>query len=120
MAIDLTRASNDELSRISSGHLTPSMAAEYLKEGRIALRSFADVLRNLYKKPDLQQKLTDAFLEASPDSVPASVARKIRNWLNGQNKPTSREDVYLIAFALGLTEGQARKMCLGNCFCCSM
>lgn len=114
MAIDLTQMSNDELSRISSGHLTPSMAAEYLKEGRIALRSFPDVLRVLYSKPDLQQKLTEAFQAAAPESAPASVARKVRNWLGGQNKPASREDVYLIAFALGLTEGQTGAL-LGYC-----
>ena len=114
MAIDLTQMSNDEFSRISSGHMTPSMAAEYLKEGRIALRTFADVLRAVYIKPDLQQKLTDAFQAAAPDAAPASVARKVRNWLNGQNKPTNREDVYIIAFALGLSEGQAGAL-LGFC-----
>ena len=114
MAIDLTQASNDELSRISSGRMTPSMAAEYLKEGRIALRTFADILRAIYMKPDLQEKLTSAFVESSPDSAPASVARKVRNWLNGQNKPTNREDVFIIAFALGLSEGQTGAL-LGFC-----
>ena len=93
MSIELTYMSENEFSRISSGHMTPTMAAEYLKEGRIALRSFRDVLLGIYPEPDLQQKLTDAFVAASPDSAPASVARKVRNWLNGQNKPTAREDV---------------------------
>ena len=106
MAIDLTQMSVDEYSKISSGHTTPSMAAEYLKEGRIALRTFRDLLTALYPGTDLQQRLTDAFLAASPDSVPASVARKVRNWLGGQNAPTNREDIFIIAFALGLTEGQ--------------
>ena len=90
------------------------MAAEYLREGRIALRTFPDVLRSVCIKPDLQQILTDAFQAASPDSAPASVARKVRNWLNGQNKPTSREDVYIISFALGLSEGQTGGL-LGFC-----
>jgi len=107
MAIELTQMSNNELSRISSGQLTPSMAAQYLKEGRIALRTFADVLLGLYRGADLQQRLTAAFVAASPESAPASVARKVRNWLNGQNKPVNREDVYILAFALGLTERQA-------------
>lgn len=114
MAIELTQMSVDEYHRISSGSLTPAMAAEYLKEGRILLRSFSDVLRSFYSNPDLQQRLTDAFQAAYPDSAPASVARKIRNWLSGQNKPASREDVFLIAFALGLTEGQASAL-LGFC-----
>ena len=52
MALDLTQMSNDEFSRISSGHRTPSMAPEYLKEGRIAQRTFPDVLLSVYIKPD--------------------------------------------------------------------
>lgn len=112
--IELTQMSVDEYNRIRDGNMTPSMAAEYLKVGRIALRSFRDVLLSLYPEADLQQKLTDAFVAASPESAPASVARKVRNWLNGQNKPTNREDVFLIAFALGMTEGQAGAML---CYC---
>ena len=114
MSIELTQMSADEYQKISSGSMTPSMAAEYLKEGRIALREFPALLRSIYDKPDLQQKLTDAFAAAVPGSNPDSVGKKIRNWLNGKNKPTAREDVFILAFALGLTEGQTSVL-LGHC-----
>ena len=114
MSIALTQMSADEYQKISSGMMSPSMAAEYLKEGRIALREFPALLRGFYDKPDLQQKLTDAFVSAAPGSNPASVGKKVRNWLNGQNKPTNREDVFILSFALGLTEGQASAL-LGHC-----
>ena len=114
MSIELTQMSADEYEKISSGMMTPSMAAEYLKEGRIALREFPAILRSMYDAPDLQQKLTDAFAAASPDSNPASVGKKVRNWLNGQNKPTNREDIFILAFALGLTESQTSAL-LGHC-----
>lgn len=89
------------------------MAAEYLKEGRIVLRAFCDVLRDMYPLPDLQDRLIAGF-QADDGTDPRSVGKKVRNWLKGQNRPTSREDVFRIAFALGLSEEHANHL-LGLC-----
>ena len=114
MSIELTTMSASEYSRIRSGQLTPSMAAEYLKEGRIALRGFGTVLQELYPDPDLQNRLISAFLADDPSASPDSVRKKVRNWVSGQNRPTNREDIFHIAFALSLSESQANYL-LGLC-----
>ena len=46
MAIDLTQMSNDEFSRISSGHMTPSMAAEIAVPDREAVLREFEALEN--------------------------------------------------------------------------
>lgn len=114
MEIELTTMSADEYNRIRTKQMTPAMAAEYLREGRITLRSFRETLADMYPGPDLQQRLIAAFTSDEPAANPDSVRRKIRNWLTGQNQPTSREDIFHIAFALSLNEPQANHL-LGLC-----
>ena len=111
MSVELTKISADEYSRILSGEMTPAMAAEYLRGEHIVPRNFGDILRSLYDAEDLQFRLTAAF---SMDGESASVNRKIYNWITGKNCPTNREDVFRIAFALDLTEGQTNYL-LGFC-----
>lgn len=48
MNIALTHTSKEELDRILSNNFTPAMAAEYLKEERISLRSFGEALQEIY------------------------------------------------------------------------
>ena len=114
MNIELTVQSAAEYDRLSSGQMTPAMAAEYLREEQIILRGFPEVLRELYPLPDLQLRLQDAFLSDCPELNQESTARKIRNWVSGQNTPASREDLFHIAFALGLSEAEASTL-LGLC-----
>lgn len=114
MPVELTTQSSSEYDRLRSGQLTPAMAAEYLREGRIVLRSFSDTLRQLCPDPDLTSRLTAAFCAADPAADPASVSRKVRNWVSGQNRPSLREDIFLIAFTLRLSESDASFL-LGLC-----
>lgn len=114
LGVELTKMSADEYRLIRSGQMTPAMAAQYLREERITLRSFNDTLRELYPQPDIQSRLVSAFQQDDPDANPDSIGRKIRNWLSGQNKPTNREDIFHIAFALSLSEPQANFL-LGLC-----
>lgn len=108
----LTQSSADQLHKISSGEMTPRMAAHYLRDERIPLRSFGETLREFYPHADLRERLLAAFSDGS--AAPASTARKMQNWLNGSFKPSSREDVFRVAFALGLTEEQTSNL-LGLC-----
>lgn len=110
MPIELTRQSAVEYDNIVSGKMTPAMAAEYLRNGRVTVRSFADTLREMYSAPDLIPRMTDFFQTASPDANPQSVSRKIRNWLTGRHQPADREDVFKTAFALGLGEEQLNSL----------
>lgn len=112
--MDFTTQSEQEYERLHSGAMSPAMAAEYLRSKDIVLRSFAETLRQLYPSADLKARLVAAFCADNPSSNPDSVTRKIQNWLSGQNQPSSREDVFHIAFALGLSEADT-SLLLGLC-----
>ena len=112
--IELTNPSNQEYSFLNSHGMTPAMAAEYLWSGRIILRTFHDTLRKFYPCPDLLPRLTAAFQADARDGKPDSIAKNVRNWVSGRNQPTSREDIFHIAFALSLSEQQASCL-LGLC-----
>ncbi len=114
MSIELTQASSDEYQKLFSQQMSPAMAASYLREGRISLRSFGEVLRRFYPAGDILSRLVAAFQELSPELSADAVSKKLRNWLSGRNMPTDREDVFVIAFALELTESQTSYL-LGLC-----
>lgn len=131
-----------EYNQLSSGQMTPAMAAEYLRGGHIILRSFPETLKALYPENDLQDRLIAEFsvkAESVPGSIPPdfddskcpahskntnsankknansdSASRKIRGWLSGQTRPTDREDIFRIAFALRLSESDTGLL-LGLC-----
>ena len=108
----LSQGSAVEYNQISSGEMTPSMAARYLRDEQVPLRGFGDTLREMYPYPDLQPRLIRAFSEE--EAASASAARKVYNWLSGACRPVDREDVFRIAFALELSEAQASVL-LGLC-----
>lgn len=112
--MELTLQSQQEYDRLRSGEMTPAMAAEYLRDGTIRTRSFAETLRRICPGPDLQARISAALQADDPGSNPDSVARRVRNWLSGQNQPVNREDIFRIAFALKLSEGDAGLL-LGLC-----
>lgn len=110
----LTQMSDKEYQLIASGQMNPKMAAQYLKEERLQLRSFCDVLKQMYSGEDLMLRLIQQFQDDSPDANPKSVSKKIHNWLSGKNRPNNREDVFHIGFALRLTVDQVNTL-LGIC-----
>lgn len=114
MRIELTTRSASAYDRLRVERMTPAMAAEYLRDGQIVLRTFGETLRDLYPGEDLQTRLVDAFLSASPSTSADSLTRTIRNWLSGRTHPVIREDIFHIAFALGLSEEGANCL-LGLC-----
>lgn len=112
--MELTLQSGQAYDHIRSGQMTPAMAAEYLRDGRVRVRNFGETLGQLYPGPDLQARLTAAF-QGERDGLSAeSAGRRVRSWLSGQNQPVNREDIFRIAFALGLGEGDASFL-LGLC-----
>lgn len=60
--MELTILAESEYERIGAGDMTPEMAAKYLSEGRLALRGFDEVLRELYPQPDIRERLCAALL----------------------------------------------------------
>lgn len=118
MEPELTSLSAAEYENIVYGNMTPAMAADYLRSGRIIMRSFADTLKEMYSAPDLIPRLTDFFLTVTPDASSQSVSKKIRNWTSGKNRPSNRDDIFRIAFALQLSEPQLNYLlCLSTDYC---
>lgn len=111
---DLTKASAHEYDNILHGNMTPSIAAEYLREGRIVLRTFGDVLHDVYHLPDLFDRLVSFYMAEGDEQNLASTQRKIRNWIADRHPPQNREDIFRIAFALELDESRLNFL-LGMC-----
>jgi len=114
LSVELTYLSANEYQQLITERMTPAMAASYLREQRIVLRSFGETLRGFYPAGDIMPRLIAAFQEADPGANAESVSRKVRNWLSGKNRPTNREDIFQIAFALELTEVQTSYL-MGLC-----
>ena len=112
--MELTLLSEHEYERLGAGDMTPAMAAKYLQAGEFRLRSFDEVLHSFYPAPDLSSRLTAALLADTPGASAGSVGRTVRNWVTGRSRPTNREDIFQIAFALSLSEGQTSRL-LGIC-----
>ena len=106
ISMQFTQTSMHEYATLSSGVLTPTMAAEYLLEEKLRLRTFREMLFSMVLEQDAAQRLFVAFTRDDPQLNPDSVRRKIRNWLSGSNVPGNREDIFHIGFALSLSEGQ--------------
>lgn len=106
MPKQLTVTSASEYDRILYGRMTPAMAAAYLREGQLPMRTFSEALQQMYAGEDLLMRLTDFFLSDSPHSTPQSVLKKVKNWVSGKNQPANRKDIFRIAFALGFNEAQ--------------
>ena len=111
MRIELTQQSGLEVDRLSAADMTPAMAAQYLSAS-IHIRGFWEMLRWYAPVGDLRDRVSRAV--SGPEDDPKSVARRVRNWEQGKNTPTSREDLFRIAFALGLDEEQTSGL-LGLC-----
>lgn len=114
LEIHLTERAAAEYERISSGTMTPEMASEYLRDGRITLRTFSESLRDIYPHPDIGLRLTDSFRAYEPRVSPEAVSKKVRGWLDGKSRPSRREDVFRIGFALDLSESDVGHL-LGQC-----
>ena len=117
MAVHLTQGSAVEYENILYGNMSPKMAADYLREERISIRSFSETLKRMYPHPDIIQRLKNFYRDnplEGTEGKSSSMNRKIQNWVYGRNLPTNREDYFRIAFALGLTEAQLNFL-LGMC-----
>ncbi|MBR5088680.1 MAG: hypothetical protein IK093_04565 [Ruminiclostridium sp.] len=114
MSAEIQLSNNTEYDKIRYGHMSPVDAAAYLRGSDITVRSFSETLKAMYPKKDITTRLTELFAAARPEMSPDAPARKIRNWLSDRNQPQNREDIFMTAFALGLTENDLDRL-LGLC-----
>lgn len=103
-----TRISGNNMGFLMGEEHSPRQMVEFLNSGAM-FRGFDDVIKSMYPGEDLGARLTKGMEELTGENHD-SVARKVRNWLNGRNAPQSRETLFQISFVLGLGEEQASRL----------
>ena len=109
MSIELTEVSK-EIFEKTADHVFSSDEAFSFLESKITVRKFSDVLRSLTDTPDIKETLTNRLLEYDPLLQPDSAAKSVREWLRDARRPTDRETLFKICFALELNEMAANRL----------
>lgn len=95
---------------VTQENLTSREAVDFLLNN-MKLRTFRDVLRLICGSDDQESRIVNGLCSNTSKLLQRdSVRRKVRNWMNGKNLPTEREDVFQICFALELDQSQADRM----------
>lgn len=108
MRIELTEMSRKNVDFLMEQRKTPRQIVEFLKE-EAEVRSFAQVLRQVYQRSDLQKRLMEELTKMTGEGQ-ESISRKVRNWMNDTNLPKNRETLFQICFALQTDEEGAEKI----------
>lgn len=103
-----TIISGNNISFIAGKDKTPEEMIQFLNEGAM-FRSFTSLLAGLYKKEDLEMKLTEGLAELNHENKD-STARKVKNWLAERSLPKNRETLFQICFILKLNEYESSKI----------
>ncbi len=108
-----TKISKRNMEELKNRNKTPAEIVAFLENGAV-YRSFADVLREVYPKEDLAERLRSKLIEMSGEALSKkeeeALRKNIGNWLKGSNVPQSREQLFKICFALELGEAEANRV----------
>lgn len=74
----LTVTSAAEYNRVLYGQMSPAMAVAYLQDNQLPVRTFSDVLHQMYTGDDLQTRLTDFFCRICLMSIPSQRQEKLK------------------------------------------
>lgn len=95
---------------VTQENLSSREAVDFLLNN-MKLRTFRDVLRLVCGSEDQESRIVKGLSSNTSKLLQRdSIRRKVRNWMNGKNLPTEREDVFQICFALELDQSQADRM----------
>ncbi len=104
----MTEITENNMNFIMGEEKTPGQLVAFLKDGAM-FRSFGHVLEELRGERNLSEVLSEGLYELTGEEY-ESIARKVRNWLNGRNVPQNRETLFQICFVLGLSESEASRV----------
>ena len=112
--ITMTEISARQWDYIARENLTAKEAVAYMMNG-MQVRTFADNLREISGMYDFDKILSDGLYRLKSEELdeaiqPDSIRRKVRNWVNGKNLPSDREEVFQICFAMGFDLEQSEKL----------
>lgn len=110
----MTEISAKQWDFITSENLTASEAVDFLKNG-MQIRTFhgnlAEISGNAAYEKQLVEGLYQIKSELEEQIVQLdSLKRKVRNWVNGKNLPSDREEAFQICFAMGFDLEQTEKL----------
>ncbi len=105
----LTEISAKQYRFVTQEGLSAGEAAAFLLNG-MRFRTFRDVMSRVCGTDRQERQLVGALAELEPTAQRDSIRRKVKNWYNGKNYPTDREDVFKICFALELDLEQSEQM----------
>lgn len=110
---EFTEISARQWDYLAKESLTPKQAVAFLNSG-LELRTFPGNLRSLYQGEDLAERLAQQMVRYAAfdgKTVKAdSMRKKVQNWMKNKNVPSDREELFRIAFALGLDEKQTDQL----------
>lgn len=103
--ITMTEISAKQWDFIARENLTTKEAVEYLMNG-MQIRTFSGNMREISGKDDFDKILAEGLYKIKSEELGSniqldSMKRKVRNWINGKNLPSDREEVFQICFAMG-------------------
>lgn len=108
-----TKISKRNLEEMKNRNRTPAEIVEFLENGAV-YRSFADVLREVYPGEDLAERLKTELTKMAGKEVSKkeeeALRKNIANWMKGNNVPQSREQLFKLCFALGLSEAASNRV----------
>ena len=108
----MTEISAKQWDFITRDNLTAKEAVDFLKNG-MKIRTFDDNLREISRDEAYEKTLAEGLYQiksAEEEVQMDSLKRKIRNWVNGKNMPSDREEVFQICFAMGFDLEQAERL----------
>lgn len=111
---EMTEISAKQWDFVTRENLTAKEAVEFLKNG-MQVRTFKENVAEIYGSEDFEKQLIDQLYQIksrldNKEIQPDSIRKKVRNWVNGKNFPTDREEIFQICFALNLNLEQSEKM----------
>jgi len=107
----MTEISTKQWDFITRDNLTAKEAVDFLKNG-MKIRTFDDNMKEISGTDDYEKRLVEGLyqIKATEEVQLDSLKRKIRNWVNGKNMPSDREEVFQICFAMGFDLEQGEKL----------
>lgn len=110
----MTEISSRQWDFITRENLTAKEAVDFLKT-KMQVRTFLGNMREISRRDDFEKVLVEELYKIKSEETEAkvqldSVRRKVRNWVNGKNLPSDREEVFQICFAMGFDLEQSEQL----------
>ena len=109
----MTEVSAKQWDFITRENLTAREAVDFLRDD-MRVRTFDDNLKEISRIEEYENLLVDGLYRIQSGKTGEiqliSLKRKVRNWVDGKNLPSDREEVFQICFAMGFDLEQSERL----------